>query len=313
MNKTALITGIYGQDAFYLRTKLLNLGFNVIGTTRKIKKINVENNLNIIQTDYSNKNLKKILTENQIDVIFHLCGQSKVALSWIHLDKTIESQANIAIKFIKIIHEKKLPIKFINTSSSEIFAHNKDGRVNENSNFKPINPYGVAQLFSFNVCTIFREKYGMFISNAILFPHESIHRDELFVTKKIITTLYRISKGSDEKLFLGNIDAIRDWGHAEEFMDALILIAESEKPDDYCICTSKGMAVRKILDYCLRFFNLELNEHVVFDDKLTRYKEHESIIGDYSKIKKKLGWKPKYVGELLIDKLLKEEIEHARE
>jgi len=313
MNKTALITGIYGQDAFYLRKKLLNLGYDVFGTTRMVKKISVENNKKIIQTDYSQKDLINILTKNQIDVIFHLCGQSKVALSWMHLEETIESQANIAIRFIQIIKEKKLPIKFINTSSSEIFALNKDERVNENSNFKPINPYGVAQLFSFNVCAIFREKYDMFISNAILFPHESIQRDKLFVTKKIISTLSRISKGSDEKLYLGNIDSIRDWGHAEEFMDALILMAESEKADDYCICTSEGMTVRKILDYCLRFFNLDLNEHVIFDSELTRYKEHESIIGDYSKIKKQLGWKPNYVGELLIDKLLKEEIEGAKE
>lgn len=310
VKKTALISGIYGQDAFYLREKLLRRGYNVIGTTRKINKKNlIQNKIKIIQTDYSKIHLEKILLENEIDVIFHLCGQSKVALSWEHLEETIDSQANIAINFIRIINDRKLQMKFINTSSSEIFATNENNIINENSIFKPINPYGVSQLFSFNVCQIFREKYNIFISNAILFPHESKKRDKLFVVKKIISTLYRISKGSSEKLKLGNIDVERDWGHADEFMDALIFISEADTPDDYCVCTSHKMTVRQILEYTLDFFDLVFDEHVEIDNSLLRYKEHDCIVGDNSKIRKQIGWEPNYFGRKLIDKLINEEIE----
>ena len=309
VERTALISGIYGQDAFYLRDKLLNQGYNVIGTTRKIKKdIYIQDEVEIIQTDYSKSQLEEILINNKIDIIFHLCGQSKVALSWVHLDETIESQANIAIRFIQIINEKKLPVKFINSSSSEIFAQNHKKKIDENSKFKPINPYGVSQLFSFNVCQIFRDKYDIFISNAILFPHESKKRDELFVTKKIISTLSRISQGSSEKLMLGNIDVVRDWGHADEYMDAMILISKQNNPDDYCICTSHGMSVREILEYALNYFNLDFNKHVEIDDSLLRYKEYDSIIGDNSRIKNQLGWKPKFYGEKLVKRLIQEEL-----
>lgn len=314
LKKTAFISGIYGQDAFYLRRKLLNQGYNVIGATRAIKEeISIESDINIIQTDYSKTHLEKILMDNEIDIIFHLCGQSKVGLSWIHVEETINSQANIAINFVQIINEKKLPIKLINSSSSEIFASQENTLIDENSVFKPINPYGVAQLFSYNVCQIFRDKYNMFISNAILFPHESKKRPKFFVTKKIISTLNKISKGEIDKLSLGNIDVIRDWGHADDYMDALILIAQHDKPDDYCICTSHGMSVREILEYTLDVFDLDFEKHVTIDNTLKRYKEHNCIIGDNSKIKKQLGWEPKYFGKKLIDKLIKEQVESERE
>ena len=131
VKKTALISGIYGQDAFYLREKLLRQEYNIIGTTRKIKKESgIQKNIDVIQTDYSKIHLEKILLENEIDVIFHLCGQSKVALSWEHLEETIDSQANIAIHFIQIINKQKLKVKFINTSSSEIFAKNENNKIN---------------------------------------------------------------------------------------------------------------------------------------------------------------------------------------
>lgn len=309
MVKTALISGIYGQDAHYLKDELLNDNYKIIGLTRKIKKNQkLHEKIILIQTNYSENSLKKIFQENNIDVVFHLCGQSKVGLSWVHINETINSQGLITLNFLNVIHKFSNKTKFINSSSSEIFKPENNKLINEDSSFYPINPYGVAQLFSFNLCKIFREKYNLFISSVILFPHESPIRNELFVVKKIISSLIRISNGSKEKLVLGNIDVVRDFGYAPEYMNAMILVSKANTPDDFCICTSKGMSIREILLYVLNHFNLNIDESVNFDAKLTRYFEYESIIGDYSKIKNKLGWSPKYFGNKLIKKLIQDEI-----
>jgi len=308
MVKTALISGIYGQDAYYLRNKLLKNNYKVVGLTRKIRKEkDIDQQIILIETDYSENHLKKIFNENKIDRVFHLCGQSKVGLSWLHINETIDSQALITLNFLNVIQKFSQKTKFINTSSSEIFKSDNMNLIDENSIFYPINPYGTAQLFSFNLCKIFREKYKLFISSTILFPHESYQRNELFVVRKIISSLLKISNGSSQKLVLGNIDVIRDWGYAPEYVDAMIIISNSEIPNDYCICTSKGMSVREILNYTLNHFNLDINDCVKFDKKLTRYHEYESVIGNYSKIKNELGWSPKYFGNKLLDKLIDDE------
>ena len=214
----------------------------------------------------------------------------------------------ITLNFLNVIQKFSNKTKFINSSSAEIFKSDNKKLINEDSNFYPINPYGVAQLFSFNLCKIFREKYNLFISSTILFPHESPRRNELFVVKKIISSLFRISKGSREKLSLGNVDVIRDWGYAPEYIKAMIMVSEADTPDDFCICTSFGMSVREILTYVSNHFNLNIDTCVNFDNQLTRYYEYESVIGDYSKIKGKLGWSPKYFGNKLIKQLIDDEI-----
>jgi len=311
MVKTVLISGIYGQDAYYLKNELLNHNYKIIGLTRKIRKNQtLQKEIFLIESNYSENSLKKIFVENNIDVVFHLCGQSKVGLSWVHINETINSQGLITLNFLNVIQKFSKKTKFINTSSAEIFKSDNKNLINEDSNFYPINPYGVAQLFSFNLCKIFREKYDLFISSAILFPHESSQRDDLFVVKKIISTLFRISNGSNEKLTLGNVDVVRDWGYAPEYMNAMIMISNANTPDDYCICTSKGMSVLKILTYTLNHFNLNIDECVNFDKKLTRYREHKSVIGDYSKIKNQLGWSPRYFGNKLLGQLIKDEVKH---
>jgi len=310
MSKTAIITGIYGQDAFFLRKKLISENYKVIGLTRKIRKSEIlDENITLYQTSYTEKEIQKIFSKFDVDVVYHLCGQSKVALSWIHIEETINSQALIALSFLNTIQQFSSKTRFINASSSEIFRPKNNELINEDYEFYPINPYGVAQLFSFNLCTIFREKYNLFISNAILFPHESNKRNELFVVRKMISTLKKISDGDKNKLILGNIDVVRDWGYAEEYTDAMYLMSQSDYPSDYCICSSVGMSVREILLYVLEYFNLDLNLCVEFDSNLTRYLDFEYVVGDNSKIRNDLNWKPKLYGSKLIEQLIKDELE----
>ncbi len=307
----ALITGINGQDGYYLSKLLVSKGYYVIGLARQDSNSNPNfENIEIINTDYSSADLEKIIKAYPIKHIYNLAGQTLVSKSWTMVDETITSQAMISLELLKILSLKEYSsIKLIQASSSEIFDDQGQELLNELSPLKPINPYGCAKAFSFHLVNMFRERYGIFACNAILFPHESARRDPLLFMRKLISTAQRISDGSDETLYLGNINITRDWGYAPEFADAMFAMANASHVDNYCICTSKGMNLRDIVEIVFNFHGLDMGEHVEIDQSLNRYYEHDFVLGDNQKIKKELGWSPKLFGKNLIEQLIRDEQE----
>lgn len=307
----ALITGINGQDGYYLSKLLVSKGYYVIGLARQDSNSNPDfENIEIINTNYSSSDLEKIIKSYPIKHIYNLAGQTLVSKSWTMVDETITSQAMISLELLKILSLKEHSnIKLIQASSSEIFDDQGQELLNELSPLKPINPYGCAKAFSFHLVNMFRERYGIFACNAILFPHESTRRDPLLFMRKLISTAQRISDGSDETLYLGNINITRDWGYAPEFADAMFAMANASQVDNYCICTSTGMNLRDIVEIVFNFHGLDMGEHVEIDQSLNRYYEHDYVLGDNQKIKKELGWAPKLFGKNLIEQLIRDEQE----
>jgi GDPmannose 4,6-dehydratase len=305
-NNFSIITGSHGQDARILAEILNKNGVNVLALTRKKNQPDFEN-ITFLETNYSEKDILKILDRYSVDRIFNFAGQSHVSKSWVYIDETFKSHTEITTNFLKNISKDKYRnIKMINASSSEIFYPDNNNQINENSKIQPINPYGAAKASSHHLIEMFRERYDLNINNLFLFPHESIYRPDNFAMKKIISTLSKISKGSNEKLELGNIDVYRDWGYAKEFCEIIELISKSESKEDYCICTSHILSLKEALEICLDYYNLDFAETVIFVENLYRYKEHEFVLGDNSKVSNEFSWKPKFHGKKLVLKLIED-------
>ena len=305
----ALITGINGQDGYYLSKLLVSKGYHIIGLARQGSNSNPPfAGVEIINTDYSYSDLKNIIKTYPVKHIYNLAGQTLVSKSWTMVDETVSSQAMISLELLKILSlEEYSNIGLIQASSSEIFDDQGEQLLNELSPLKPINPYGCAKAFSFHFFNMFRERYGIRASNAILFPHESTRRDPLLFMRKLISTAQRISDGSNETLYLGNIDIVRDWGYAPEFAEAMFAMSNAKLVDNYCICTSKGMNLRDIVEIVFNYHGLDMSKHVELDQSLNRYYEHIHVLGNNQKIKEELGWTPKLFGKDLIEQLIRDE------
>lgn len=305
-NNFSIITGSHGQDARILAQILNKNSENVLALTRKKDQDDYEN-IKFIETDYSVKNLLNIFEEYNIDRIFHFAGQTHVSKSWNYIDETFKSHTEITTNFLKLISKDKYRnIKMVNASSSEIFYPNNNNPIDENSKIQPINPYGAAKAASHYLIKMFRKKYDLDINNLFLFPHESVYRPNNFAMKKIISTLSKISKGSNEKLKLGNIDVYRDWGYAKEFCEIIELVSKSKSKEDYCICTSNILCLKEALEICLDHYNLNFNDNVIITENLYRHNEHERVLGNNSKIANDFSWKPKLFGKKLVLKLIED-------
>jgi GDPmannose 4,6-dehydratase len=305
-NNFSIITGSNGQDARILADILNRNEFKVLALTRKKNQDDYEN-IKFLETSYSEKDILNILEEYNVDRIFHFAGQSHVSKSWIYIDETFQSHTEITLNFLKNISKDKYRnIKMINASSSEIFYPDNRTPIDENSKIQPINPYGAAKASSHYLIKMFRERYELNINNLFLFPHESVYRPDNFAMKKIISILSKISKGSNEKLELGNIDVYRDWGYAKEFCEIIELISRSESKEDYCICTSNILCLKEALKICLDYYNLEFEDNVILSENLQRYNEHEFVLGDNSKVSNEFLWKPKFHGKKLVLKLIED-------
>ena len=308
--KKALITGITGQDGSYLAEFLLEKGYEVHGVIRRSSSFNTGRIMHIFE-DVHNANpklklhygdltdasrLEKIVEITQPDEVYNLGAQSHVKISFDEPVYTAETVGMGALKMLEAIRNVSggsQNIKIYQASSSEIFGKVKEIPQNEETPFYPRSPYACAKVHAFHQVVNYREAYGMHASNGILFNHESPRRGETFVTRKITRGLARIVAGIDKKLYLGNLDAKRDWGYAKDFVEAMWLILQQTEPDDYVIATGKTWSVRDFLDKAFAVVNMDWKDYVEFDERYLRPTEVDSLVGDATKAKNKLGWEAK--------------------
>ena len=308
--KKALITGITGQDGSYLAELLLEKGYEVHGIIRRSSSFNTERIMHIFE-DVHNPNpklklhygdltdasrLEKLIEITEPDEVYNLGAQSHVKISFDEPVYTAETVGMGALKMLEAVRNVSggsQRIKIYQASSSEIFGKVKEVPQNEETPFYPRSPYACAKVHAFHQIVNYREAYDMHASNGILFNHESPRRGETFVTRKITRGLARIIAGLDKKLYLGNLDAKRDWGYAKDFVEAMWLILQQKEPDDYVIATGQTWSVKDFLDKAFTFVNMNWKDYVVFDERYLRPTEVDMLIGDASKAKHKLGWEAK--------------------
>jgi GDPmannose 4,6-dehydratase len=305
--KKALITGITGQDGSYLAELLLSKGYEVHGIIRRASSFNTaridhlyaDPHINGVRLflhygDISDStNLIKLLYRIQPEEVYHLAAQSHVRVSFDIPEYTGDVTALSTIRILEAIRETGVKAKFYQASSSEMFGKVSEIPQRETTPFYPRSPYGVAKVYAYWSTVNYRESYGMFACNGILFNHESPRRGETFVTRKITRAAAMIKAGSQDKLYLGNLDAKRDWGYAKEYVEAMWLMLQQEQPDDYVIATGQTHSVREFLEESFSYSGLDWRQHVEIDPKYYRPAEVDILVGDASKARKLLNWEPK--------------------
>ena len=307
MAKKALITGITGQDGSYLAELLLDKGYEVHGLIRRSSSFNTqridhlykdphdpEARLFLHYGDLSDgTGLHEVLRKSQPDEVYNLGAQSHVRVSFDQPVYTAQIDAMGTIRLLEAIRNMGLPIRFYQASSSEMFGKVAEVPQKETTPFHPRSPYGCAKVYSHWQTVNYRESYDMFCCNGILFNHESPRRGETFVTRKITRAATRIKEGLQDKLFLGNLDAKRDWGFAGDYVEAMWLMLQQDEPDDYVIATGQTYSVRQFLDEVFGLLDLDWNEYVEIDPRYYRPAEVDILQGDATKAHEKLGWEPK--------------------
>ena len=307
MAKKALITGITGQDGSYLAELLLSKGYEVHGIIRRASTFNTGRLEEIYQDPHESGKrlflhygdlsdgsaLARLLGKIQPDEIYNLAAQSHVRVSFDAAEYTSDVTATGTVRLLEAMRETGLKARFYQASSSEMYGLVREVPQTETTPFYPRSPYGCAKVFSYWITVNYRESYGMHASNGILFNHESPRRGETFVTRKITRAVANIKHGLQKKLYLGNLDAKRDWGYAKEFVEAMWLMLQQPEPDDYVIATGQTHSVREFLEVAFGHAGLDWKKHVEIDPRYYRPAEVDLLIGDPSKAKRKLGWVPK--------------------
>ncbi|WP_128819776.1 GDP-mannose 4,6-dehydratase [Streptomyces sp. S063] len=305
MAKTALITGVTGQDGSYLAELLLDKGYTVHGLIRRSSSFNTERIDHIYQgpeepersfvlhhADLSDGvALVNLLRDIQPDEVYNLGAQSHVRVSFDAPLYTGDVTGLGTIRLLEAVRASGIQTRIYQASSSEMFGASPPPQ-NEKTPFHPRSPYSVAKVYSYWATVNYREAYDMFAVNGILFNHESPRRGETFVTRKITRGVARIKAGLQDRLHLGNLDAVRDWGYAPEYVDAMWRMLQCDTPDDFVIATGEGVSVRDFLEYAFDHAGLDWREHVRYDPKYERPSEVDALIGDASKAEELLGWKP---------------------
>jgi GDPmannose 4,6-dehydratase len=313
--KKALITGITGQDGSYLTELLLGKGYEVYGIIRRASTFNTERIDHIYQDPHESgrrlklvygdlndaSSLNKILRDVQPDEIYNLGAQSHVRVSFDIPEYTAEVGGLGTLRLLEAIRETGLnKTRFYQASSSELYGKVQEIPQRETTPFYPRSPYGVAKLYSYWITVNYRESYGLFACNGILFNHESERRGETFVTRKVTRAAAAIKLGLQDKLFLGNLDAKRDWGHAKDYVRAMWLMLQQDEPDDYVIATGETHSVRELLDEAFSNLNLDWQQRVEVDPRYFRPAEVDLLIGDATKARQKLGWQPEITFKELV-------------
>ena len=304
--KTALITGITGQDGSYLADLLLSKGYKVVGVKRRTSLISTDRidhifndpdlimNFNLV---YGNMNdsgcLHRLLIEHQPDEIYNLAAQSHVRVSFDTPEETTEIVAMGTLRLLEAYRNICPEAKFYQASSSEMFGDNPENPQSETTRLMPASPYACAKTYAHNLCRNYRESYGLHISSGILFNHESPRRGETFVTRKITRAAARIKMGLQDSLYLGNLDAKRDWGFAGDYVEAMWMMLQQEVPDDFVVATGETHTVKEFLEVVFKHAGLDIDEYVKIDERLFRPHEVPLLLGDPTKAKEKLGWEPK--------------------
>ena len=304
--KKALITGITGQDGSYLTELLLKKGYEVWGIIRRSSSFHTgridhlyqdphnQPKLKLVYGDLTDgSNLASLINEIEPDEIYNLGAQSHVRVSFDNPIYTVNTDALGTLRLLEAIRSSGRKVKFYQASSSEMYGKAVEIPQNEKTPFYPRSPYACAKVFSFWQTVNYREAYGLFASNGILFNHESPRRGETFVTRKITRAATRIKLGLQDKLYLGNLDAKRDWGFAGDFVEAMWLILQQDKPDDFVIATGQTHSVREFLDEVFGYLGLDWKKYVDIDKRYLRPTEVDILQGDAAKARKILGWKPK--------------------
>jgi GDPmannose 4,6-dehydratase len=326
--KKALITGITGQDGSYLTEFLIKKGYEVHGVIRRSSTFNTSR-INHLYKDPHQKNgklvlhygdladsenVRKIIFSVKPDEIYNMGAQSHVRVSFDIPEYTVNVVALGALRILEAIRDfegefgKK--IKFYQASSSEMFGSTIPPQ-NEGTIFHPRSPYGCAKVFAFNTTRLYREAYGIFAVNGILFNHESPRRGETFVTRKITRGIARIKAGLDKKIYLGNLEARRDWGYAPEYMEAAYLMMQQKKPDDFVVGTGESHSVREFLEVAFKEAGLgDYKKYVEIDKRYYRPAEVDNLIADISKVKKIMNWKPKTTFKNLVKIMVKADLKN---
>ena len=300
--KTALITGITGQDGSYLAELLLSKGYKVIGLKRRSSSFNTARVDHIFghprfHMEFCDLNdtgtIWRLINKYKPKEFYNLAAQSHVRVSFDIPEHTVDSTALGTLRILNALKELSPKCRFYQASSSEMFGDTPEYPQSEKTKFSPASPYACAKLFSHNLVNNYRQGYKMHASSGILFNHESPRRGETFVTRKITLAAAKIKMGIQDTLFLGNLDAKRDWGYAGDYVEAMWLMLQQEKPDDYVIATGHTYTVKQFLEEVFSYAGLKTEDHVKIDERLFRPHEVPILLGDSTKAKTILGWQPK--------------------
>ena len=316
--KKAFVTGITGQDGSYLAELLLTKGYEVHGMVRRSSSPNTSRIAHLVADDKildsqfflhygdlgDSSRLVELMESIIPDEVYNLAAQSHVGVSFEGPENTGDVTALGTLRLLEAIRRVGSPTKFYQASSSEMFGASPPPQ-DESTPFYPRSPYGAAKVYSYWVTKNYRESYDMFATNGILFNHESPRRGESFVTRKITRAVARIFAGKQDKLYLGNIDAVRDWGYAPEYVEAMWLMLQAEAPDDFVVSTGTEYTVRDFLQFSFGRVGLEWENYVEFDEKYLRPSEVDALVGDHSKVTDVTGWQPRTLtpelAQLMVD------------
>ncbi len=325
--KRALITGITGQDGSYLAELLLSKGYEVWGLIRRSSSFNTQRidqlyrdpheenvRLRLVYGDLNDaSSLAAALEEVRPDEVYNLGAQSHVRVSFDIPEYTGEVTGLGTVRLLEAIRRLDLKTRFYQASSSELYGRVREVPQSEETPFHPRSPYAAAKAYSYYITQNYREGYGMFAVNGLLFNHESPRRGETFVTRKITRAATRIKLGLQDKLFMGNLDAKRDWGFAGDYVEAMWLMLQADKPDDYVVATGETHSVREFLQKAFGLLDLDYEKYVEHDARYERPAEVDLLLGDPTKAKRELGWSPKVSFDELVKMMVDADLELARE
>ena len=334
--KKALITGVTGQDGSYLAELLLEKGYKVLGIQRRSSSFNTERidhiyetpNFDTVYGDLTDaSSINKIIRTFQPDEIYNLGAQTHVKVSFDVPEYTTETICLGSLRMLEALRENKMNVKFYQGSSSEMFGKVRETPQNEKTPFYPRSPYAVSKVYAYWMTVNYREAYNIFACNGILFNHEGPRRGETFVTRKITRAVVRIKENVQDILYLGNLYAKRDWGHARDYVEAMWLILQQDEPDDYVIATGEKHSVREFLELAFKDVGIDIKSNgkkgiqeeyvrtdtgrtvVRIDPRYLRSTEVDELVGDYSKAKNNLGWKPKVYFKELVREMVEKDME----
>src|SRR6202140_2708471 len=321
--KIALITGITGQDGSYLTELLLEKGYAVHGIVRRTSNL-LRSRIEHLRRDekiYGHQlflhygdlsdgtTLRRIFRDVRPAELYHLAGQSHVGLSFEIPESTCDEVGMATLRLLEIARDQSPGVKFYHASTSEIFGNASESPQTEETPMRPTSPYGCAKAFATQLARVYRQSYGMFVCNGILYNHESPRRGENFVTRKIARSVARIARGLDVDLVLGNLESKRDWGRAQDYVVAMWLMLQHEKPDDYLVATGETHSVREFVEAAFAVVNLPPAKYVKQDPAFDRPIEPTRLVGCADKIRKTLGWKPSGSFEQLVREMVEAELE----
>ena len=322
-----MITGITGQDGSYLTEFLLNKGYEVHGIIRRSSSFNTGRIDHLFRDPHDREarvflhygdltdgtSLRQVLERVQPEEIYHLGAQSHVKVSFDQPEYTVDTTALGTLRLLEALRLARestgCPVRFYQASSSEMFGMAQEIPQSETTPFHPRSPYAVAKVYAYWQVVNYREAYDLFAVNGILFNHESPRRGETFVTRKITRAATRIKLGLQEKLYLGNLDARRDWGFAGDYVEAMWLMLQQDRPDDYVIATGEAYSVREFVNRVFESLSLDPHEYVEIDPRYFRPAEADFLVGDASKARRELGWQPKVSLDQLIDMMVENDLE----